>query len=410
MQKCATAVGGPAALWVDRACIDQEDDTEKNSEIPLMGSYYAGAHTTLICPASEVVDVPILQPSRHLIAIPEQLRAYKGLERWKQDVWHERVWTYQEGALSKNPQVWIAGQNLGMSACWLNLMSWAAGHSRPVRCSIGLPPYHIQSNFSLLPWGEVQDDEIWEYKNILVRSWTACKRHDWAADVDDIRTPLAKLIESTQLRKCTEPRDKILGILGLALSSNTFRTDMVRHLQDAYREAIRSGSLGAEILLYGWTAREPRSWIPKTDYSKRWRAFDNYTKRIPYDIEQPMVDQNGRLILRVYEVEVIEDKPYSIQRGNSYEVFCRLKFFSGVEIRVMLSGSVSESGKKYVLVGAEDKISPQLDIGILIHASEVEEGKHVLEGACRVFKSRVQRFRLHKFSPGNMAYVSLSAD
>lgn len=411
MHKCAAAVGGPAALWIDRECINQADDDEKNSEILLMSSYYAGAHTTLICSAREVVDVPIIQPSRHLVAIPERLRAYKGLERWKRDSWHERVWTYQEGALSKNPKVWVADQDLGLSACWLGFMSWAANHPRPVRCNIGLPPYYQESRDSDLPWGEIDNDETWEYRNFFARSWTTCKRHNWAPNVDNIRTSLARLIEITQLRKCTEPRDRILGILGLALSSDAFRTDRVRSLQDAYQEAIRSGSLGAEILLYGWKAPGPRSWIPKSADSSRWLALDHFVKGIPRDIEQPMVGQNGRLILRVYEVETLDGNYSPYQPGDLTQSACRLQFLSGQGALVLLMGCVSKSAKKYVFVGAEDKLNPQLDDGILICASEFEVGKHVLEGACRISKTKGYKgLRPKKFNLGDVTHLSLSAD
>ncbi|KAF7519132.1 hypothetical protein G7054_g13201 [Neopestalotiopsis clavispora] len=415
--KCAAAVGGPATLWIDRVCIDQGDDTEKNSEIPLIGSYYAGAHTTLICPAREVVDVPMLQPSRHMVAIPKLLQEYKGLKRWRQDVWHQRVWTYQEGALSKNPRIWIADKDIGMDARWLNFMSWAAAYGHSLKCDLGLPQYyqdldlHPDKKEISLPWGEVRDEELWEYRNSFARSWTTCKRHGWVPNVDNIRTPLARLIGSTQMRRCTEPRDKILGILGLALSSDTFRTDMVRDLEDAYREAIRCGILGADILLYGWTNPGPRSWIPKTGSVERWPTQDAIGAGFSAKLEQPRVDQSGRLILRAYEVQVFDNDGF---RNTLYP--CRITHLVSsmgkASVTARLLGCFRSSVKKYILVSAEDKTSLPLRGGILVCAREVQEGNHVLEGACRIVTrtSGIGGLDLDKIDLADMTYLSLSAD
>lgn len=175
-----------------------------------MGSYYAGAHTTLICPARKIVDVPRAQLNRHLVAVPEEPRRYQGRKTWKEDDWHNRVWTYQEGALSRNPWVFAAEMNTGLSGSWLNFMSWAAELAEPIECDVGLPPYCWRP--PCVPWGGfVEEEGRWSYRHAFVRSWTACKRHNWAPDVDSIRVPLARLMERTQLRKCAEPRDKILG-------------------------------------------------------------------------------------------------------------------------------------------------------------------------------------------------------
>ncbi len=79
MQNGAAIVGGPTSLWIDKLCINQDDNDEKATELSRMGSYYAGAHTTLICPARRVVGVPLTKPSRHLVAVPGHLSDYQGL-------------------------------------------------------------------------------------------------------------------------------------------------------------------------------------------------------------------------------------------------------------------------------------------------------------------------------------------
>ncbi|ETS78259.1 hypothetical protein PFICI_10321 [Pestalotiopsis fici W106-1] len=425
------AVGGPPKLWIDRVCIDQNDDATKNSEISLMGSYYAGAHTTLICPATEIVDVPSLQPSRHLLAIPDRLRAYQGLLRWKQDPWHKRVWTYQEGAMSKKPRVWVADQGVELNAGWLNFMSWAADCERPVKCDLGLPPYcqklgeegiyYPQQSFreSGFLRGEGDAQELWAYRNSFARSWTTCELHDWAPKVDNIKKSLSRLIEITQLRKCTETRDKILGILALALSSEHFRTNMVRDLQDAYREAIRSGIPGAEVLMCGWTASKPRSWIPENNFAERWVRFKVPAPGNSLNVDQPVVDQKGRLILKAYKYDFFKNvrRPITLvplrpPRQPEFITF-EYRTLSGDFCLISLEGYVSHRGRAYVLAGAEGKSDRDLHDHILVFVSEAGGGSHVLEGACRI----VSAVRTTSEDPeskeirlGGITSLALSAD
>lgn len=382
MRRSAAAVGGPESLWIDRVCINQDDPLEKNSEIPRMGSYYAGAHTTLICPARKIVDIPRAQLSRHLVAVPIELRRYQGLQTWKQDDWHNRVWTYQEGALSRNPRVFAAEMNTGLSGSWLNFMAWAAECAKPIECDVGLPPYCWRA--PNLPWGAwVEEEERWSYRHAFVRSWTACERHNWAPNVDSIKVPLARLIERTQLKKCAEPRDKILGLLGLTASSGYFNTNVAKELKDVFCEAIRCGILGAEVLLIGREIPGPRSWIPRIDSIVR--SGSSQIAEIEYvcNAMQPVVDDNGSLILQAYQIK-ISKKGF----GNSpiddeiVEYFSEIKNLSEDEegyIRTV--PPIDTLGKAYLLVGNGDDPGRQLKNRILVFATEVTEGKHILETA-----------------------------
>lgn len=83
MRRRAAIVGGPSSSWIDKLCINQNDTDEKATELSQMGGYYAGAHTTLICPAQQVTAAPLVEPSRHLVAIPDQLNSFQGLSTWK---------------------------------------------------------------------------------------------------------------------------------------------------------------------------------------------------------------------------------------------------------------------------------------------------------------------------------------
>ncbi|ETS84504.1 hypothetical protein PFICI_02529 [Pestalotiopsis fici W106-1] len=385
MQKSAAAVGAPTSLWVDRVCINQNDPAEKALEISRMGSYYAGAHTTLIYPASKVVDIPKVKLNRHLVAIPEQLRKHHGLRMWKQDTWHDRVWTYQEGALSRNPQVFAAEMNTGLSASWLNFMSWAAEYEEPIKCDVALPPYYsVRFN---RPWGECTEEERWSYRHTFQRSWTACSRHNWEPSANSIKVPLATLMDRTQLRKCSEPRDKILGILGLTASSESLKINMATDLRGIFCEAIRCGILGAEILLAGREDRGPRSWIPRMDSVVRWKP--SQISQIGYicKAEQPSVDDDGNLTLRACEIKVeerhVEKGPQEDDVLGGYHQLEFTDFSGQVGGLLCMRYRPHIRGKAFILKPSEDAQERDFGKQILVFATEVGEGRILFHKAVK---------------------------
>lgn len=96
-------------LWVDRYCINQHKNAEKDTQIKLMDSIYRGADVTIVAAAGVddafglpgVADTPRLPQTTseakdvHLISSPgHPQRAIQ------QSVWSTRAWTFQEGVLS----------------------------------------------------------------------------------------------------------------------------------------------------------------------------------------------------------------------------------------------------------------------------------------------------------------------
>lgn len=370
MQRSAAIVGGPSSLWIDKLCINQNDSDEKATELSHMGSYYAGAHTTLICPAQQVTSVPLVEPSRHLVAIPDQLNGYQGLNTWTQDGWHDRVWTFQEAYLSRNPQVVNSDTGAGLNACWLDFMAYAATEDEPVRCEVGLPPYHQINGFGRNIYGGSGT-----YITPFMRAWAACPQHDWAPDLALIQIPLGRLLQLTHERKCTVERDRIIGVLGLAASAEKFRPGGLCDLDDAYREAVRCGALGAEVLLadVGGTSRNS-CWIPKKGSDARHApAMDTNCNALPLK-----VDENGRLVCEAYEVDMdmdARDNCKEWDRGHQFN----LQFNGGVsDAHVQFHGRTSTHGRVYMLAPREKKDS--MAGRVLVWASENGDGTHHVHG------------------------------
>ncbi|KAI0438431.1 hypothetical protein F4803DRAFT_569612 [Xylaria telfairii] len=373
MQNDASIIGGPASLWIDKLCINQDDSDEKASELSHMGSYYAGAHTTLICPASTVTGVPLTQQSRHLVAIPSHLNKYQGLSSWRQDQWHDRVWTFQEAYLSRNPQVVNSETNAGFNACWLDFIAYAAEQEQSTRCEVGLPPFHSRAH-NRTPYGRVEG-----YSTPFMRGWASCSRHNWAPDISSIKMPLAKLLDLTHSRKCTEERDRILGVLGVSLSTEKFVSKGISSLDDAYREAVRCGALGAEVLLADLGGTSPNScWIPKDSTSAKHPSRMGET----CNALRPVVDDNGRLICKASEVNMDMDDRVKYSEKHGHGRFS-IRLRNGTsDANVGFYGSTSPQGKVYMLATGNETDS--LTGRILVWVTDTDSGSHHIEGTGRV--------------------------
>lgn len=370
MRHSAAIVGGPSSLWIDKLCINQNDTDEKATELSHMGSYYAGAHTTLICPSQQITAVPLVEPSRHLVAIPDQLNGFQGLSTWKQDGWHRRVWTFQEGYLSRNPQVVNSDTEAGLNACWLDFIAHAATNRGPVRCEVGLPPYHSTSGFRTDEYGGSG-----AYATPFMRAWAACQRHDWAPDLSLIQIPLGRLLQLTHKRKCTVERDRIIGVLGLAASAEHFRPGGLCDLDDTYREAVRCGALGAEVLLADIGGTSPNScWIPKKgSEASHAPAMGTECNAMPLK-----VDESGRLVCEAYEVDMDIEARDKCKDWKDHHQF-NLQFNGGVsDAHVQFRGCTSTYGKVYVLAPSEKKES--MSGRVLVWASDNGDGTHHVHG------------------------------
>ncbi|KAI0551746.1 hypothetical protein F4679DRAFT_123638 [Xylaria curta] len=361
----AATVGGPTSLWVDTLCINQKNTQEKAMELTHMGDYYTAAHTTLIVPERVITSVPLVQLSRYLVAMPDQLRNYQGLSTWRQDRWHKRVWTFQEGYLSRNPRVVNSDMNTGLSACWLDFIAFAAEQNQPVMCEVGLPPWHRTTGRE---YGGYDD-----YVTPFLRGWAACSQHAWAPDSTLVQMPLGTLLDLTTQRRCTEEQDSIIGLLGLALSAKGFRADGIRDLDNAYREAVRCGAIGAEVLRADLGGTSPNScWIPK----KAQEANFAPSMRTLCNALQPIVEQ-GNLVCRAFTVIIdANDRARCTNRGtHNFSIWS--SYGRLIPRRLTCHGTLSPRGDVYVLEAAENDDSSK--DRILLCASVTDSGSHHIE-------------------------------
>jgi hypothetical protein len=111
---------GYSYIWIDRYCIDQQNDAEKHHLIMYMGAVYRGAKLTIIAAAGDsphsglpgINGTPRRQQYSHTVGTSGQ--QIIGLEVPKQDiedsVWNTRGWTFQELVLSRRRLVFTRSQ------------------------------------------------------------------------------------------------------------------------------------------------------------------------------------------------------------------------------------------------------------------------------------------------------------
>jgi hypothetical protein len=111
---------GYSYIWIDRYCIDQQNDAETHRLITNMGAVYRGATLTIIAAAGDsphsglpgINETPRRQQYSHAVGTSGQ--RIIGLEMPEYDiedsVWNTRGWTFQELVLSRRRLVFTRSQ------------------------------------------------------------------------------------------------------------------------------------------------------------------------------------------------------------------------------------------------------------------------------------------------------------
>lgn len=112
----ATLRIGHRYLWVDRLCIIQDNERDKDNQIEGMGSIYSSARLVLIAMHGDSSEsgLPGIGPPRNTV---QRSHAVLGLavtgimdSHSARNTWSNRAWTYQEAVLSKRRLYFTASQ------------------------------------------------------------------------------------------------------------------------------------------------------------------------------------------------------------------------------------------------------------------------------------------------------------
>ncbi|KAL2068966.1 hypothetical protein VTL71DRAFT_15304 [Oculimacula yallundae] len=239
-------------LWADAICINQHDIEERTKQVQLMAIIYGRASQVLIhlgrvtgdlsaavqlifniCDVLEkeargggteqlpVTEYPLVETSEMLGLPPVDSSDWDHLVRFFECAWFERVWIIQEVRVASNAVVLIDDyeipwKSIHIATIWLLMRSVkhpVAGKS-------------IDAGF---------------FGHISLPYRIGCHRSGSNAS---FRVPLNQIIRDTRPTIATDPRDKIFGLLGLAVEAEgnhdmRLKADYSKSLERVYRDTSR---------------------------------------------------------------------------------------------------------------------------------------------------------------------------
>jgi len=272
-------VGLDQLIWIDAICINQQDNEEKGHQVRCMGDIYTKATRVVVWlgPARNDSDVAldwmarlssslpsILDPPM-LDSLPEHGLPEKGSPLWPalghfyRRNWFGRLWTFQEAVLAQEK----------LLACGTKTIKWET---------------------AALVAKELLRLMIWTfcvgYENLELHrdGFRAMQSIDFSRKVLTEYRPLnfATLLMMADTKLVTEPRDRVYGMLGMALPDvrdripisyeNVDNTSALQVYIDCAKACVE-GEPVLKLLLFQIVAGRPRdsglpSWVPNLNYSQ----------------------------------------------------------------------------------------------------------------------------------------------
>ncbi|KAH7086460.1 heterokaryon incompatibility protein-domain-containing protein [Paraphoma chrysanthemicola] len=188
----------PSYLWIDQICINQEDITERNRQVPLMTEIYQTARQVLVW----------LGQKSHVTvenaALPEEPAADTDVNGqclldwvFEKSIfarpWFFRLWTFQEVVLANQIQV-LVGEDCQP---WESLTEQSEAIDHP-----------IHGTRSVIEMNSLTRNLNW----LIVGTICRCRHLMNQAGMVELQTWLPVIVVS---QHCRNPRDKIYGLIGL---------------------------------------------------------------------------------------------------------------------------------------------------------------------------------------------------
>ena len=317
--------------WIDALCINQEDTDEKNEQVKLMREIYSKAKEVFVWLGEpDPVSIDLLQKIAARVGVQEMFNdsaAFEGgsnlLERYGLPGFEDPAWSslMRFTARPYFKRVWVvqelimAGQVDITVACGRLRFNWflIAGPVHWIRTS------NLQRVFQSQSLDLSQNQALATMDDVISLSWTLDKR-------EGLRS-LEHLLGISSKLESTNPRDKIIGLLGLVSPTDPslarmnidYRLSVKDFFRDVTGTIITSHNSLKLLLLCATERRIPDlpSWVP--DYtnagSPRYRYAHFSTPNTGLGLEwtygSEILSFDGRL---VDEIESVSDN--TPQRGS----------------------------------------------------------------------------------------------
>jgi hypothetical protein len=248
-------------MWIDALCINQQDIDERNYQVPLMGSIYAGATqiTVWLGPAADESDLvmEVIRSSDMQDVNPFCLSI--DILRLMSRSWWTRVWVIQEVALAQRAVIHCGMQSIPHDDFLVGLeraCTWCGitklknqsevddaarklSHSEDLleflpRALSGPVFTHIQNGMPVVEWMYYSLGECWCLQS---------KHQSLMLNKDRSGMPFSKLWRMSRHFLATDPRDKVYALLSMVSLSGQpiypdYRKSVVSVLSEAFALTI----------------------------------------------------------------------------------------------------------------------------------------------------------------------------
>ncbi|CCT64715.1 related to heterokaryon incompatibility protein [Fusarium fujikuroi] len=261
-------------LWVDAICINQNDDTERATQVLRMSSIYQDCSRVVIWLGPEKHDIGLL--FSELAHIGSQIeKTTNGLIMSTPDT-TDFSWWQSDVPVSFSDEVWSAMKKLG-DRSWFNRLWTVQEAIMANRDSI------VQSGDAIISWSLFRRAVVCLlHKNEMPRARISISVMRSVAK-NPIGATLAHTLDAYQARLCSDSHDKIYGLL--AILPPRFASEIRPDYEQSVDELYKSCFLASTKALSRWELRGcPRnpdedtcpSWIP--DLSE----VDPYGRRVSH--------------------------------------------------------------------------------------------------------------------------------
>lgn len=266
----------PGMLWIDAVCINQEDLTERSTQVAFMRDIYhlAGGvvvwlgrhdvHSRLAIPLiasfaevdiEEVVKVnllhcqPLTDPEfyEHNNMKPLSLADWNHIRSFHSRSWFHRLWTMQEVLVTENPMLLCGETDLDWNAMTLFiLVVILRGWGNTLQVNQFLETWRIESGVGLvLTMGSIYHEKFTISPHVDRSSQLLFELFEYK-DLDSfICAKLAWILQMGRCRKTTDQRDRIFGPQGLVSQYykpgdwDLLKPDYAMTVEDVFTQATR---------------------------------------------------------------------------------------------------------------------------------------------------------------------------
>lgn len=268
--------------WIDRWCIDQDDQKDKQKEVPKMGGYYMGAAVTIAMLPDVAIPTVLQRWALRDIQYRPVETAMELRQVIERSMWFTRAWTLQEALLSRNLAVRTADCTVNLQT--LEVMA-GFGDKAKVPLIIATNCQHRDMTLSL-SWGATppscRKDE---------RSVRMYNDNDFMGG-RGIFTPL-EVAKRLKNREATKQHDMIYAVMGL-MDAHQLEVDYDMSYSRLTREALLQWGLTDWALrTRSFDESAGSCWAPKQWYEVQHDEMVRCERLLSY---HPNLTENGLIV------------------------------------------------------------------------------------------------------------------